>query len=654
MLQPGDLLGRYEIERLLGQGGFGTVYQARHKKLNQLYAIKELHDHDPRSVARFEKEAAMLAGLTHPALPKVNDFFAENGRSYLVMEYIAGQDLSEYLQAQPNGRLDQTTALRIIRPILEALAYLHSQQPPIIHRDIKDANIRITAAQAVYLVDFGIAKAYDPHLPTTTMARSVTPGYSPHEQYGNGTTDDRSDIYALGATLYSMLTGEAPDEATARVRNDPLRPPSELNPAVTPALERIILRMLAVWPDQRYQHVAEVRHDFDQVQAAVADRATIRVAPPPSPPSPKPIPPPKPTNWFPLFGFALLVGLVLIGMGSLLGKGNASGGMPAPSATAVPSSAVVAVARPSATAIPPTLTTVPTTSPTLTRTAIPPTATPTVAQPAWVPEMIAVPAGSFPMGSSDQQVADVLRQDASWTWVTNEQPQHSLNLPDYWIGKTEVTNAQFRPFVDGDGYTNQAYWTAAGWAWRQAENITQPACWDDAAFNGATQPVVCVSWFEAVAYCRWLSTQTGIEFRLPSEAEWEKAARGSNGLIYPWGNTWDASLVNSSESGLNKTMPVGSYPKGASPSGALDMAGNVWEWCATQWQKPYPYQIEDEWQTAYLEATADSRVLRGGSSWDSGTFVRGAFRSLSNLPRDRYDVGGLRVASHSLVPGSDS
>ena len=268
--------------------------------------------------------------------------------------------------------------------------------------------------------------------------------------------------------------------------------------------------------------------------------------------------------------------------------------------------------------------------------------------PAWAPAMVKVPAGPFLMGSTDQQIATVVSQGASAAWVKNEQPQHTLNLPDYWIGKTEVTNAQFRPFVEGDGYTNQAYWTAAGWAWRQAENITQPSYWNDATWNGPDYPVIGVSWFEAVAYCRWLSKQTGIEFRLPSEAEWEKAARGSNGLIYPWGNTWDASLVNSSESGLQQTTPVGSYPKGASPYGALDMAGNVWEWCATQWGKAYPYQLEDEWQAAYLEATADYRVFRGGSSWHNSTYVRGAYRDLG--PRGGDFSVGLRVASHSLVP----
>ncbi len=250
----------------------------------------------------------------------------------------------------------------------------------------------------------------------------------------------------------------------------------------------------------------------------------------------------------------------------------------------------------------------------------------------WLPTMVKVPAGPFLMGSSS---AD---QHAE----SDEKPQHTLSLPDYWIGKTPITNAQFRPFVEGDGYTNQAYWTAAGWQWREGEKLVKPLYWDDAKWNGADYPVIGVSWFEAVAYCRWLSAQTGITFCLPSEAEWEKAARGADGRIYPWGNPWETGRCNSEEANIQGTTPVGQYPSGASPYGALDMAGNVWEWCATKWGKPYPHQVEDEWQAVYVEAD-QNRVLRGGSWYVDRTFVRGASR-LNLNPRDRYNFKGLRIA----------
>ena len=269
-----------------------------------------------------------------------------------------------------------------------------------------------------------------------------------------------------------------------------------------------------------------------------------------------------------------------------------------------------------------------------------------------LPTMVEVPAGPFLMGSTDQQIAAAISQGANADWVKIEKPQHTLTLPRYWIGKTPITNAQFRPFVEGDGYTNQAYWTPVGWQWREQEKIVKPCYWDDAKWNGADYPVVGVSWFEALAYCRWLSQQTGLAFRLPTEAEWEKAARGPDGRLYPWGNTWEAGRCNSEEAGLKRTTLVGQYPTGASPYGALDLAGNVWEWCVTKWKKPYPYQLEDEWQPAYVEADEHRRV-RGGSWYQNSIYVRGAYRLNSN-PRDRINVKGLRVASHSLVPGSGS
>jgi len=260
----------------------------------------------------------------------------------------------------------------------------------------------------------------------------------------------------------------------------------------------------------------------------------------------------------------------------------------------------------------------------------------------WIPELIPIPAGPFLMGSSD---TDTLAEG-------DEKPQHTLILPDFWIAKTPVTNAQFRPFVEGDGYRNERYWTQAGWLWCQEEKITKPDYWDNKEWNGADYPLVGVSWFEAVAYCRWLTAQTSHEFRLPSEAEWEKVARGSDGRIYPWGNAWEVGRCNSEEAGIGKTTPVGQYPNGASPYGVLDMAGNVWEWVATKYGKSYPYQIEDEWQSAYLEANTDPMV-RGGSCFFEQKYVRGAYR-FHFFTRNRNNFLGLRVASRSPLPGSVS
>ncbi|HEU4323416.1 MAG TPA: formylglycine-generating enzyme family protein [Roseiflexaceae bacterium] len=265
-----------------------------------------------------------------------------------------------------------------------------------------------------------------------------------------------------------------------------------------------------------------------------------------------------------------------------------------------------------------------------------------LALPPWVPALVKVPAGPFLMGSADNDTMA----------YPQEKPQHRLELPDFWIGRTPVTNAQFRSFVEDDGYTNRAYWTTAGWLWREQEGITQPEYWTVSKWNGADYPVVGVSWFEAVAYCRWLGAQTGHPFRLPSEAEWEKAARGPDGQIWPWGNRWEAGRCNSREAGVNRTSPVGQYPSGASPYGALDMAGNVWEWCATQQRKNYPYPLEDEWTEAYLEANV-TRIIHGGSWHNEQQHVRVAYRHV-NLSPDRFNYRGLRVARYSPRPDSES
>ena len=641
MLQPGTLINqRYQIVRQVGQGGFGFVYEARDIRLAKTVALKQTRFTDAQRKQAFEREAQLLAQLKHTGLPPVTDHFSDADGQFLVMEFIPGDDLATKLQ-QRGGPFPLAQVLQWADQLLEILAYLHNHQPPVCHYDIKPGNLKLAPDGSLMLLDFGLAKSSD------SRASGFSDDYSPIEQFAGTGTDVRSDLYAAGATLYHLLVGTPPPNAPTRSiavhhsgQPDPLRPPHSANPAIPLAVSAALVQALAIRPADRPASVTELRAALGTASSSSAEVTTQIIPHPVSAPT-IPMRPPPATRKAPPF-LLWLGALLVVLVGAFLVLANRGGTPAAPPPTSAPAATTVAVAV-VPTAVPSTV--APTAVP---PTAVPPTTAP-AALPAWTPAMVKVPAGPFLMGSTDQQIATAVSQGAIADWVKNEKPQHTLTLPDYWIGKTEVTNAQFRQFVDSDGYTNRDYWTAAGWAWRQAEKITQPGCWDNATFNGDTQPVVCVSWFEAVAYCRWLSKQTGIEFRLPSEAEWEKAARGSNGLIYPWGNTWDASVVNSSESGLQKTTPVGSYPKGASPYGAMDMAGNVWEWCATQWQKPYPYQLEDEWQTTYLEATADYRVLRGGSSWNESTYVRGAYRYDSN-PRGRYDGKGLRVASHSLVP----
>lgn len=255
-LQSGQILNnRYRIVSLLGQGGFGAVYRAWDLNLQRPCAFKENLDTSPESQRQFFREATLLSNLTHPNLPRVTDHFSLPGQGqYLVMDYVEGEDLETKL-AQAGGKLPESVVLPWIEQVGDALRYLHSQSPPVIHRDIKPANIRITKEGRAMLVDFGIAKTNDPSVKTTMGARAVTPGYSPPEQYGQGTTDARSDVYALGATLYTALTGHEPPESVQRTIGTPLPAPRSLNPAISPVVEAAMLHALALTPTDRLPSV---------------------------------------------------------------------------------------------------------------------------------------------------------------------------------------------------------------------------------------------------------------------------------------------------------------------------------------------------------------------------------------------------------------
>ncbi len=274
-LQPGTVLqNRYRITRLLGEGGMGAVYQAFDLRLQgHVLAVKENFDNSPTAQAQFQTEAALLANLNHPTLPRVTDHFIEaSGRQYLVMDFIEGDDLEKIVVTR--GRIHQAQAIAWISHVLDGLEYLHSHRPAIIHRDIKPANIKIRPDGRVFLVDFGIAKMYDPTQKTQAGARAVTCGYSPIEQYGFGVTDARSDLYSVGATLYFMLTAQILPEATLIASNpQALVPPSRYGATISQPVEAAILRALAMSPQYRFQSAREFR-DALNPQAATQARAS--------------------------------------------------------------------------------------------------------------------------------------------------------------------------------------------------------------------------------------------------------------------------------------------------------------------------------------------------------------------------------------------
>lgn len=254
VLERGTLLNqRYRIVEILGQGGMGSVYRAVDENLGVEVALKENLFTNEEYVRQFRREAVILATLRHPNLTRVTDHFVIEGKSqYLVMDYIEGEDLRQRMDRA--GLLSEEETIIIGAAVCDALSYLESRNPPVVHRDIKPGNVKITPGGQIYLVDFGLAKLIQGGQATTTGARAMTPGYSPPEQYGTARTDQRSDIFSLGATLYAALTGAIPEDALARAMDQAeLTPMRKHNPRITRRLAGIIEKSLAIRPDERYQ-----------------------------------------------------------------------------------------------------------------------------------------------------------------------------------------------------------------------------------------------------------------------------------------------------------------------------------------------------------------------------------------------------------------
>jgi hypothetical protein len=258
-LEAGKVLQeRYRIVSVLGRGGFGAVYRAWDERLNKAVALKENLETTPEAQRQFSREALVLANLYHPNLPRVTDHFTLQGQGqYLVMDFVEGEDLAKLLGHQKP--IPPAQALEWILQVAGALEYLHSQQPQVLHRDVKPANIRLTPEGKAMLVDFGLVKVAEPHLKTTSGARAVSPGYAPPEQYGRGVTDARSDIYALAATLYILLTGTEPVESVRRLTGTIMPPAAEVNPAIPVQLSQALERALALDPEKRYSTVSEFK-----------------------------------------------------------------------------------------------------------------------------------------------------------------------------------------------------------------------------------------------------------------------------------------------------------------------------------------------------------------------------------------------------------
>jgi serine/threonine-protein kinase len=636
MLAPDTILqNRYRVVRELGHGGMGTVYEALDQRVNCIVALKETAPGQGEDARRaFEREASLLGNLRHSSLPKVMDYFAEKAGDFLVMEFIPGHDLATLIESR-EGPFPQSQVLDWADELLRVLEYLHEQDPPILHRDIKPSNLKLTKEGEIFLLDFGLAKGSTGQMPSLMTSRSVrgyTPVYASLEQMHGYGTEARSDLYSLGATLYHLLTGVAPIDAPARFhaieedKPDPLPAIERLNSMASPKVTAIIHQALAINRKQRPLSAAEMRRDL--LDAAAEDesfssedeyrRAEVRrkrreqsqeaeprhtaatgeglgadeeakrkaanlpstiVGPPDTQPAPRrasqpaasaevttsPVPARLNTN---PDGAVVVAGLTpttsarskrvfVIAAGILMVL--VSGPVLFLALRARDSStATQPVAHPKA-----------------------PDNKPTPNMPA-PPGMVYVPGGAFMMGR------ETGGDDA-------ERPPHQVTVKPFFIDTYEVTNEGYAKFVKATGHR-------------------PPATWSNGSFSpdAAHRPVTGVTWDDANDYARWAGK------RLPTEEEWEFAARGTDGRMYPWGNDWQA-MANAN--GANQSMAdVGEY-KGTSQFGAYDMVGNAWEWTATNFLA-YPGR-----GLPSNLPSGDLKAIRGGCFQSSKDYATTTYRT---------------------------
>jgi formylglycine-generating enzyme required for sulfatase activity/predicted Ser/Thr protein kinase len=612
-------LGKYEILEEIGRGGFAVVYKARDTSLDRVVALKVLDLYwakDPSFVTRFGQEARGAARLRHPNIITVYEAGEAEGQLFIAMEYVPGLTLRELLERE--GALPLERASSILEQVADALDYAHQQG--VIHRDVKPANIMVEDTehgQRATLMDFGLVKAMAGSTALTSLGTLLgSPEFMAPEQADPERAAEvgpAADRYALGIVAYQMLTGRVPfignTPATLNAHeHKPVPQPRSLRPDLPKPAAAALLKMLAKAPGDRYPtataFVAALRRDLRSEK---------------EPRQPLPV-------WAWATGAGLVAVALIVFVLVLNGGGDENGkptDTPTTAAAVIPPSTdipqLTATPEPTDTAARPTdtpeavvsPTPQPTDAPTAADTATPrPTDTPT---PSEVPAlgigstttrerdgavMVYVPGGTFQMGSTEG--------------ADDEQPVHSVTLDSFWIDQTEVTNAQYRKCVE-DGACEE------------------PGCWDDSDLNAPDQPVVCVIWYEAQAYCEWAGG------RLPTEAEWEYAARGPQGNKYPWGDDEPTCELAQFSECSGKAASVGSFPDGASWSEALDMAGNVWEW-VNDWYGEYP--STDQTNPIGPE-TGDNKVLRGGSWGNFAGDVRSAYRS-RGIPHDSNSSDGFR------------
>jgi eukaryotic-like serine/threonine-protein kinase len=637
-LRAGDTLGdgRYLLLGRLGKGGFGSVWAARDKRRGEDVAIKVLHPSEAQDRSRrdrFFRGARVMASLRHEGVVRVLEERGEDeGYLYFVMELVAGQDLH---RAVVEKRLRREDVVPVLVQVADALGEAHAQG--IVHRDVKPSNVVLDASGRPKLTDFDLVAARSTTGGTRTGALGTFLYAAPEQLHDAQHADARADVFGLGMTAVFCLRGEELPALMPYKREEVIAalPCSE-------AIKVVVRRAIALEPADRYE---DARAFGEALRAAAMPIPPVKapVAPPPpdgespqgtlvtgAPESPWLRPPVREdietTRVAPLGSsvkirrtatvLAIVLSLALVGGMSAVvvgrGGGGPDAGAPDTGTTTTTEATLVSVTTGAADASP-------------------------VLDAGPCPEgMVLVPGDTFTMGSDDGDA--------------DEKPKHLVKLSTFCIDRTEVTVSDYRKCTKEtrNGMTCSQAPTTVQWSGYSADQVK---LWSQFCNGDKPEkdrhPINCVDWDQASRYCTWARKY------LPSEAQWEYAARGKDGRKYPWGNdkptakllnacgkecrelgkrngfTW--KVMYEEDDGAEATAEAGKYPDGQSPFGAMDMAGNVWEWVA-DWYGSYPADGKTTAQDPQGPEKGTSRVIRGGG-WNSvdPSRVRAAYH-------DGYDV----------------